>query len=67
MNRFLVCIPRNVVLEWSNKKKGMFNGKCGTRGRKRKADEVWWENLVHVRPKRKAYEVLVGESGARET
>jgi len=27
----------------------------------------WWENLVHVRHKRKACEVLVGESGAGET
>ena len=26
----------------------------------------WWDNLVHVRYRRKAYGVLVGESGARE-
>ena len=27
----------------------------------------WWESLVRVRHKRKAYEVWVGECGARET
>jgi len=66
---------KNIFVEremWYTREKGKgirdFGGRvwCAWDLRERRM-RFWWENLVRVRHKRKAYEVLVGQYGERET